>query len=186
MVPMQSNSMLNDNLTYACFTIFFILIGLTTLASTMNLLVLRLATINAEEQIQEKIEAAEAKLQAVHLEGDVISPNGRLLVTQEVPENCDTVSVCSCTCLDHKIWKKKARKSSNFSPKNKVKRLALQYGDCNHKNSKDGIFMTLCFKSGAVSKSKTSLPDQIFNGIVHNDSYEKAIEKTSKLKRNSI
>lgn len=122
MVPMQSNSMLNASLSYACFTIFFILTGLTTLASSMNLLVLRLATINAEEQVQEKLEAAEAKRQAVHLEGDVISPNARFLVTQEKPEQCDTISVCSCTCLDHKIWqgKKRSKNRKDINDKTKI------------------------------------------------------------------
>jgi hypothetical protein len=130
MVPMQSDGMLNNNIGYACFTIIFILTGLVTLASTMNLLVLRLATINAEEQVKLEAEAAEAKRQVVHLEGirnklkvvydfffnlnlnttkkgDVITgPNGRLLISQEKPEQCDTISVCSCTCLDHKLFHK--------------------------------------------------------------------------------
>jgi hypothetical protein len=109
MVPMQTNSALSKSLLYPCFTILFILVGLTTLASSMNLLVLRLATINAEEQVQEKLEAAEALRQAVHLDGDVINPQGRLFITQEtIPhqENLsDNISVCSCVCLDHKAWK---------------------------------------------------------------------------------
>lgn len=104
MVPMQKDNALSSNFAYACFTILFILTGLITLASSMNLLVLRLATINAEEQVQEKLEAAEARRQAVHLEGDVISPNGRLFVKEEKPEQVETISVCSCACLDYKIW----------------------------------------------------------------------------------
>jgi hypothetical protein len=165
---MQSGG--NDNLSYACFTIFFILTGLTTLASSMNLLVLRLATINAEEQVQEKLEAAEAKRQAVHLEGDVISPNGRLLVTQEVPEKCDTISVCSCTCLDHKIWKGKRRSKNNSTnyKANKVKRLAFsKYADVEscEKDFSDKVSNKFCFKRGTAS-SKISLPEKrdIFNG----------------------
>jgi len=110
MVPMQTNSALSKSLIYPCFTILFILVGLTTLASSMNLLVLRLATINAEEQVQEKLEAAEALRQAVHLDGDVINPQGRLFITQETisprQENLsDNISVCSCVCMDHKVWK---------------------------------------------------------------------------------
>lgn len=70
----------------------------------MNLLVLRLATINAEEQVQERLEAAEARRNAVHLEGDVIQPNTRLFNTTEKPEQVETISVCSCACLDYKIW----------------------------------------------------------------------------------
>lgn len=77
----------------------------------MNLLVLRLATINAEEQVQERLEAAEARRQAVHLEGDVISPNSRLFVPQEKPEQLETISVCSCACLDYKIFHTKRTKN---------------------------------------------------------------------------
>lgn len=117
MVPMQKDNVLSNNFAYACFTILFILTGLITLASSMNLLVLRLATINAEEQVQEKLEAAEARRQAVHLEGDVISPNGRLFVKEEKPEQVETISVCSCACLDYKIWEckrnRKKRRSSH-------------------------------------------------------------------------
>lgn len=70
----------------------------------MNLLVLRLATINAEEAVQERREAAEARRNAVHLEGDVIQPNARVFNTTEKPEQVETISVCSCACLDYKIW----------------------------------------------------------------------------------
>jgi hypothetical protein len=112
MVPMQKDNALSNQFAYPCFTILFILTGLITLASSMNLLVLRLATINAEEQVQEKLEAEKARRQAVHLEGDVISPNSRLFVTQEKPEQLETISVCSCACLDYKIWHLKRRKRS--------------------------------------------------------------------------
>jgi hypothetical protein len=193
MVPMQNNNMLDGNVSYACFTIFFILTGLTTLASTMNLLVLRLATINAEEHIQEKIEADEAKRQAVHLEGDVISPNDRLLVKQEVPEQYDTTSVCSCTCIENKIWKSKKRKKNNMKDsKGRVKRLSnskYTYGDYNDRNSPNKLLAKFCFKSGAASNSKISLPENLFNGgdTINNSNYDdNQIEELSKLKRNSI
>ena len=193
MVPMQNNSMLDGNVAYACFTIFFILTGLTTLASTMNLLVLRLATINAEEHIQEKIEADEARRQAVHLEGDVISPNDRLLVKQEVPEQCDTTSVCSCTCMENKMWKSKKRKRNNASSKCRIKRLSnSKYGhnEYSDKSSPNKLLAKFCFKSGAASNSKISLPENIFNGgntvKTHNINDCNQIEELIKLKRNSI
>lgn len=63
LVPMQKNNALSNDFTYVSFTILFILTGLTTLASSMNLLVLRLATINAEEQVQIKLQEAEAQAQ---------------------------------------------------------------------------------------------------------------------------
>lgn len=111
-VPLQQNNFLSNNLAYACFTILFILIGLTTLASSMNLLVLRLATINAEEQVQERLEQAEARRNAVHVEGDVISGNSRLIAQSEKPEQFDTISVCSCACMDYKLFHKKRKKKT--------------------------------------------------------------------------
>ncbi|RNA06308.1 Two pore potassium channel sup-9 [Brachionus plicatilis] len=109
-VPLQQNNFLSNNLTYASFTILFILVGLTTLASSMNLLVLRLATINAEEQVQERLEQAEARRNAVHLEGDVISGNSRLFAQPEKPEQFETISVCSCACMDYKLFHRKRKK----------------------------------------------------------------------------
>lgn len=179
--------MLNGNLSYACFTIFFILTGLTTLASTMNLLVLRLATINAEEHIQEKIEADEAKRQAVRLEGDVISPNGRLLVTQEMPEHCDNTSVCSCTCIDSYMWKGRKRKKNNISPKCRVKRLSyLKHSDSSEKNSPNKLLVNFCFKSGAPCSSKVSLPENIINNNSDISRCNNENDELYKLKRNSI
>jgi hypothetical protein len=86
----------------------FILIGLTTLASSMNLLVLRIATISAEEQVAERLEAAEAAKQAVHLEGDVINPKiKKNYSNSENPEQLENISVCSCACMDNGFWRKR-------------------------------------------------------------------------------
>lgn len=119
MVPLQSNNALSNNLSYAFFTIFFILIGLIILASSMNQLVLRLASITVEEQIQEKFEHDEAIRQMAFVEGDVINFNEKSGSAKEVPEEVkDNMSVCSCNCVEYdfcagKRWRKKARKSSN-------------------------------------------------------------------------
>ncbi len=125
MVPMQKNDTLDKNLAYACFTIMFILTGLITLASSMNLLVLRLATINAEEQVQEKLVAAEALRNAVRVEGDVISPNMRQFATTQENQLAseqlsDTISVCSCACMDYKVFRDRGRTQRNSLPKSSV------------------------------------------------------------------
>jgi hypothetical protein len=128
----QKNNGLS-NFAYACFTILFILIGLTTLASSMNLLVLRIATISAEEQVAERLEAAELAKQAVHLEGDVINPNiKKNYSNSENPEQCDNVSVCSCACMDNGFWRKRdgskrqKRFFSFFHKSSPVKRLFIK------------------------------------------------------------
>lgn len=164
MVPMQKNNALSQNYAYACFTILFILIGLTTLASSMNLLVLRFATLIAEVQVQEKLEAAEARRQAVHLEGDVINPNGRLFIAQEQPEQLETISVCSCVCLDYKIWHLK---------RNKTGRNHIHSDNENNKTniSSDNKFVSFFRKKGPVKRllghktSKNSLNPHNLNEI---------------------
>lgn len=111
----------------------FILIGLTTLASSMNLLVLRIATISAEEQVAERLEAAELAKQAVHLEGDVINPNiKKNYSNSENPEQLENVSVCSCACMDNGFWRKRDRNRkkkrffSFFRKSSPVKRLFIK------------------------------------------------------------
>ncbi len=108
-MPLQKNNYLSNNFAYACFTILFILIGLTTLASSMNLLVLRLATINAEEKLTERLEQAEARRNAVRLEGDVISrPKTNAQdannANKQSAIETDNISVCSCACMDNQMW----------------------------------------------------------------------------------
>jgi hypothetical protein len=116
MVPMQKNSALSNS--YACFTIIFILTGLTTLASSINLLVLHLASLTAEEKVQEKLEADEARRQMVHLDGDIINLHDRTFEHKENPEMLvDNVSVCSCNCMQSFSMEQRKRKKNNKSSK---------------------------------------------------------------------
>jgi len=53
----------------------FILFGLTVVASSMNLLVLRFLTMNTEDERREEIQSAVAR-SSLRFDGDIISPNG--------------------------------------------------------------------------------------------------------------
>lgn len=109
----------------------------------MNLLVLRLATINAEEQVAERLEAAEAAKQLVHLEGDVINPNnGRQFINQEKPEQLEQISVCSCACLDYKIFHTKRSRLSKNSKKS----------NSSNQNHNDSKILSIFRKSGPVKR----------------------------------
>ena len=104
------------NTGYACFTIIFILTGLTTLASSINLLVLHLASLTAEENRAEEKEADEKRRQMVRLEGDIINLNEQVFIqSKENPEELDNISVCSCNCIQYKSFnsERKARLKSN-------------------------------------------------------------------------
>jgi potassium channel subfamily K member 9 len=58
----------------------FILFGLTVVASSMNLLVLRFLTMNTEDERREEIQSAVAR-NSLRFDSDLISPNGRITKT---------------------------------------------------------------------------------------------------------
>lgn len=71
---------------YIFFCIMFILTGLTIVASSGNLLILRFVETNTKRTQHERLEMEERRRQQVRVVGDVISSNGRL-VTLEDDEN---------------------------------------------------------------------------------------------------
>lgn len=58
---------------YVAFSILYILFGLTVFAAALNLMVLRLLTMNTEDERKDELEALAAARGAVKLEGDVIT-----------------------------------------------------------------------------------------------------------------
>lgn len=98
---------------YILFCIMFILTGLTIVASSGNLLILRFVETNTKRSRHERYEMEERRRQQVRVVGDVISSNGRLVTleddedtpslagpmhAQRVPiENSNSdLSLCSC------------------------------------------------------------------------------------------
>lgn len=68
---------------YILFCIMFILTGLTIVASSGNLLILRFVETNTKRCQHERYEMEERRRQKVHVIGDVISSNGRLLTLED-------------------------------------------------------------------------------------------------------
>ncbi|CAF1009417.1 unnamed protein product [Adineta ricciae] len=109
---------------YFSFCTAFIFLGLTVVASLMNLLVIRIVAFYSQERLLEKLREEEAASQAVLLKGDVIcSTNANKsrsktpsLTSASRPTHPQTVpllihssqtSVCSCTCMEtFSEWKK--------------------------------------------------------------------------------
>lgn len=85
-VPMQKKDYENIGWLYILFCIMFILVGLTIVASSGNLLILRFVETNTKRHRHERFELEERRRQKVRIIGDVISSNGRLL-TLENDEN---------------------------------------------------------------------------------------------------
>ncbi|UJR08245.1 hypothetical protein I4U23_012518 [Adineta vaga] len=115
---------------YFMFCTAFIFLGLTVVASLMNLLVIRIVTFYSQERLLEKLREEEAASQAVLLKGDVIcstnahkprsktpsltSANRSALQQASPPQiliHSSQTSVCSCTCMEtFGEWRKKRTK----------------------------------------------------------------------------
>ncbi|CAF3334421.1 unnamed protein product [Rotaria socialis] len=98
---------------YILFCIMFILTGLTIVASSGNLLILRFVETNTKRCQHERYEMEERRRQQVRVIGDVISSNGRLVTLEDdedtpsffttnaprritVDNGSVTLSLCSC------------------------------------------------------------------------------------------
>lgn len=138
-VALQQDDMVQNKPHYFVFSILFILFGLTVISAAMNLLVLRFLTMNTADELRDEREAAIAAQNAVHLEGDVITGNNRIVSNvQEQP--CgpivdDTLSVCSCSCYKWRPPRDKVYSSS--PPANHVHRMMKKSVANNQEYSKD-------------------------------------------------
>lgn len=76
-VALQNESIaaLQTQPEYVAFCIIYILFGLTVFAAALNLMVLRLLTMNTEDERKDELEALAAARGAPKLDGDVIRPN---------------------------------------------------------------------------------------------------------------
>lgn len=78
-VALQSKEHSLQRVEYVAFSLVFILFGLSVVSAAMNLLVLRFLTMNTEDERRDEAEAINAALEAVRLEGDVITANGSII-----------------------------------------------------------------------------------------------------------
>ncbi|CAF1627071.1 unnamed protein product, partial [Adineta ricciae] len=138
LVPMQKDDYGSIGWLYILFCIMFILTGLTIVASSGNLLILRFVETNTKRSRNERYEMEERRRQQVRVVGDVISSNGRLVTleddedtpslagplhNQRLPtENSQSdLSLCSCraqpslsSCIPTSCKTKFKRKHPNF------------------------------------------------------------------------
>ncbi len=83
LVPMQKADYGSIGWLYILFCIMFILTGLTIVASSGNLLILRFVETNTKRSQHERYEMEERRRQQVRVVGDVISSNGRLVTLED-------------------------------------------------------------------------------------------------------
>ncbi|CAG0902773.1 unnamed protein product [Cyprideis torosa] len=106
-VALQHSDALGSKPEYVAFSLFFILFGLTVVAATVNLLVLRFVTLNTQDERKDELAAIQSAQGAVRLEGDIITTNGEVLNERRHRERSslsEIASVCSCTysCFDQR------------------------------------------------------------------------------------
>ena len=108
----------------------FIFLGLTVLASSMNLLVIRIVAFYSHERLLEKLRQEEAASQAVLLKGDVICSTNTSKYRSTTPViadmntaqqqhqyllNSSQTSVCSCTCMEaFSEWRQTRKKRAKW------------------------------------------------------------------------
>jgi potassium channel subfamily K member 9 len=98
-VALQNDQALQQKPGYVALSLVFILFGLAVVAASINLLVLRFMTMNAEDIRREEAENMQsASNQVLTYESE---SHGKLLAggVTYVSELEEQMSVCSCTCL---------------------------------------------------------------------------------------
>ncbi|CAG5107465.1 Similar to sup-9: Two pore potassium channel protein sup-9 (Caenorhabditis elegans) [Cotesia congregata] len=99
-VALQNDQALSTKPGYVALSLVFILFGLAVVAASINLLVLRFMTMNAEDVRRDDSELQAASHHVLTLDGEVVAVNGKILAGHiPIHDTDDCVSVCSCTCL---------------------------------------------------------------------------------------
>lgn len=103
-VALQNNKALQFQPGYVACSFIFLLLGLASLSSSINLLVLRFMILSLEDE-EDQEELQDMHQNVVTLDGEVMAVNGRVLsghgqLDQKFNpgQEPDAVSVCSCTC----------------------------------------------------------------------------------------
>ncbi len=98
-VALQNNKALQFRPGYVACSFIFLLLGLASLSSSINLLVLRFMILSLEDE-EDQEELQDAAQNVVTLDGEVMAVNGRVMSEHKFNpgREPDAASVCSCTC----------------------------------------------------------------------------------------
>jgi len=97
-VALQQEHSLTRSPGYVVTSFCFLLWGLSAVASSVNLLVLKFMTISLEEEQHGEDELNDVGTNVVTLDEEVLASNGRGGGMYVNPLERDDLSVCSCTC----------------------------------------------------------------------------------------
>ncbi|CAH4031508.1 unnamed protein product [Pieris brassicae] len=93
-VALQNDQALTSKPGYVALSLVFILFGLAVVAASINLLVLRFMTMQAEESARDEDKDGSKTLLPI---------DGHIITTRQRSHD-DQASVCSCNCLGNKTW----------------------------------------------------------------------------------
>lgn len=149
---------------YFFFCMAFIFLGLTVLASSMNLLVIRIVAFYSQERLLEKLRQEEAASQAVLLKGDVICSNNTVKPRTATPVvsdaaanqqqllmNSSQLSVCSCTCMEtFSEWRKTRKKRIKLKKQQKKRTTIGNHKSMKHSESISSLSMKMTIRRSSV------------------------------------
>ncbi|XP_068153342.1 two pore potassium channel protein sup-9 [Drosophila tropicalis] len=101
-VALQNDQALTNKPGYVALSLVFILFGLAVVAASINLLVLRFMTMQAEDAKRDEQDAQNlaGNIQPVTFDDEsTYNMHGKLLENNYTNENDETASLCSCTCM---------------------------------------------------------------------------------------
>ncbi|XP_016981924.1 potassium channel subfamily K member 9 isoform X2 [Drosophila rhopaloa] len=101
-VALQNDQALTNKPGYVALSLVFILFGLAVVAASINLLVLRFMTMQAEDAKRDEQDAQNlaGNAQPVTFDDEsTYNMHGKLLENNYTTENDETASLCSCTCM---------------------------------------------------------------------------------------
>ena len=99
-VALRQDNALEKKIYYVVLVISFILFGLAIMAAGLNLMVLKLMTLNAEDEKRDKEQAMQKAAKDPRLHGDIILQQNEVSHWQVKDEDSmeEIKSICSCTC----------------------------------------------------------------------------------------
>ena len=99
-VALRQDNALERKIYYVVLVISFILFGLAIMAAGLNLMVLKLMTLNAEDEKRDKEQAMQKAAKNPRLHGDIILQQNEVSHWQVEDEDSmeEIKSICSCTC----------------------------------------------------------------------------------------
>ena len=121
-VALRQDNALEEKIYYVVLVILFILFGLGIMAAALNLMVLKLMTLNTEDEKRDEKQARQNAAKNPMLHGDIILQQNEVSHWQVEDEGSiqEIKSVCSCTCNSCNPFQLINRREAHINPLDEV------------------------------------------------------------------